>query len=119
MAGQSTRAAGEANLLQQGRINEANQVLDWAPDLIPNVVAGVHPLYKAVETARQRKRHYSRLQRRHCHYSRAGIVITAGHHHYSRRAATITVRSPPAAVRRHREATFPKPTRTARRCLPA
>lgn len=56
MSGQSTREAESGANLLHGRINEANQVLDWAPDLVPNVVAGAHPLYKAVETARQRKR---------------------------------------------------------------
>lgn len=40
MAGQTQReAAGDSNL-NQGRIGDANTVLDWAPDLAPNVVAG-------------------------------------------------------------------------------
>jgi len=43
------------------QLSEAAVVLDWAPDLAPNIVAGAQPLYKAVEEARRRKREAAAL----------------------------------------------------------
>jgi hypothetical protein len=48
MNGQSAREAEaeSGTNLYHSRLVEANQVLDWAPDLVPNVVAGVHQAYQ-------------------------------------------------------------------------
>lgn len=41
--------------LYQPRVAEAGVVLEWAPDLADAIVAGAHPLSRALEVARERK----------------------------------------------------------------
>jgi hypothetical protein len=53
--GQSTRQAEGVANLQQGRVSQANVVLDWAPDLADAVVTRGMPFSAAVDQARTRK----------------------------------------------------------------
>jgi hypothetical protein len=65
LSGMSTRIVASSSSdtnLYHSRLAEANTVLDWAPDLAPLIVAGAHPISKALETARQRKREAEALR---------------------------------------------------------
>jgi RNase H-fold protein (predicted Holliday junction resolvase) len=54
LAGISQRDGAQRFNLNQARIGQANTVLDYAPDLADQVVAGL-PLHEAYRTARERK----------------------------------------------------------------
>jgi len=54
--GMSTRMVGTDTNLYQSRVAEASLVLDFAPELVPQIVAGVTPLSVALPKARERKK---------------------------------------------------------------
>ena len=60
----SVRDIASQNSISWARVDQANQVLEYAPDLADSVIAGVLSLDSAYRTAQQRKAEAETLKRR-------------------------------------------------------